>query len=223
MKRISSLYNTRKNEDIWILGNAPSINKCNLASLEFKNTIGLNGSPLLLEKLGYNSTYYLITDRRFLQHPEKAQIAQKEFSKDNIKIVNDVLTTDVAKFSDIKNVLFAKCLSRDGFSLNLAKGFHFGSTTVMLGIQLGYYLGCKNIYLLGVDFNYVILEENGKQVRSYAESKTQEFDTLLSVQMQNIANSHGILKKHGVNLWLCSKESLLLPYIPYKSFEESLK
>ena len=116
-----------------------------------------------------------------------------------------------------------KSLARDGFSFDLNIGFYFGSTTVMLGIQLAYYLGCKNIYLIGVDFTYVLLEEKGKQIRSYAEGKAQEFDPLLSVQMKNIADSHLLLQEHGINLWLCSEESLLRPYIPYKSFEDSLK
>jgi hypothetical protein len=223
MKSIKDLKNSKKGEDIYILGNAPSINKLDLSRLQHKNTIGLNGSPLLLDPLGFSSTYYLITDRRFLQHEEKLKIADAEFQKDNIKLVSDVLKEDVEKFGETQNIYFAKSLSRDGFSLDLNIGFYFGSTTVMLGIQLAYYLGCKNIYLLGVDFTYALLEEKGEQIRSYSEDKTQEFDTLLSVQMKNIADSHLILKEQGVNLWLCSRESLLAPYIPYKGFEDSLK
>lgn len=221
MKLIKDLKNSKKGEDIYILGNAPSIQKCDLSLLQYKNTIGLNGSPLLLN--GFSSTYYLITDRRFIRHEEKSKIADAEFQKDNIKIVSDVLKEDIAKFGEIHNLYFVKSLSRDGFCLDLNHGFYFGSTTVMLGIQLAYYLGCKNIYLLGVDFTYALLEEKGEQVRSYSEDKTQEFDTLLSVQMKNIADSHLILKEQGVNLWLCSKESLLTPYIPYKGFEDSFK
>jgi hypothetical protein len=223
MKSIKDLKNSKKGESIYILGNAPSIKKCDLSLLRYKNTIGLNGSPLLIDHLGFSSTYYLITDRRFLQHEEKSKIADAEFQKDNIKLVSDVLKEDVTKFGEIQNLYFAKSLSRDGFSLDLNQGFYFGSTTVMLGIQLAYYLGCKNIYLLGVDFTYALLEEKGEQIRSYSEDKTQEFDTLLSVQMKNIADSHLILKEQGVSLWLCSKESLLAPYIPYKGFEDSLK
>ena len=223
MKSIKDLKNSKKGESVYILGNAPSIKKCNLSFLRYKYTIGLNGSPLLLDPLGFSSTYYLITDRRFLRHEEKSKIAEAEFQKDNIKIVSDVLSDEIEKFGEVQNLYFVKSLARDGFSFDLNIGFYFGSTTVMLGIQLAYYLGCKNIYLIGVDFTYVLLEEKGKQIRSYAEGKAQEFDPLLSVQMKNIADSHLLLQEHGINLWLCSEESLLRPYIPYKSFEDSLK
>jgi len=223
MKLIKDLKNSKKYESIYILGNAPSIKKCDLSLLRYKNTIGLNGSPLLLEPLGFSSTYYLITDKRFLQNEEKSKIAEVEFQKDNIKLISDVLSNEIEKFKETQNLYFVKSLARDGFSFDLNIGFYFGSTTVMLGIQLGYYLGCKNIYLLGVDFTYALLEEKGDQIRVYAESKTQEFDTLLSVQMKNIADSHLILKEQGVNLWLCSRESLLAPYIPYKSFADTLR
>ena len=223
MKSIKDLKNSKKGGSIYILGNAPSIKKCDLSLLRYKNTIGLNGSPLMLDPLGFSSTYYLITDRRFLQHEEKSKIAEAEFQKDNIKIVSDVLSDEIEKFRETQNIYFVKSLARDGFSFDLNIGFYFGSTTVMLGIQLAYYLGCNNIYLLGVDFTYALLEEKGEQIRSYAESKAQEFDTLLSVQMKNIADSYLLLKEQGINLWLCSKESLLAPYIPYKNFEDSLK
>ena len=117
---------------------------------------------------------------------------------------------------------YVKSLGRDGISLNLSKGFYFGSTTVMLAIQLAFYMGCKNIYLLGVDFNYIILEEKGEDIRFYKEDKAQEFDSLLSVQLKNIADSYNVLQKYGVNLYLCSKQSLLRPYIPYVSFKNSI-
>lgn len=222
MNKIQNLKNTQNNQSVYILGNAPSVKKHDLSLLQNKITIGLNGSPLLLDPLGFSSNYYLITDRRFLEHKEKSQIAEKEFQKTSIKIINDVLREDIKKYQDVQNAYFVNPLGRDGFSFDLSEGFYFGSTTVMLGIQFAYYIGCKNIYLLGVDFNYVLLEEKGEQIRSYTEDIAQEFDTLLSVQMKNIANSYLHLKTKGVNLWLCSEDSLLVPYIPFKNFNESL-
>jgi hypothetical protein len=40
------------------------------------------------------------------------------------------------------------------FSDNALRGFHAGPTVTILNLQLAYYMGCRPIYLLGVDGEY---------------------------------------------------------------------
>ncbi|WP_217449828.1 hypothetical protein [Cupriavidus taiwanensis] len=107
-----------------------------------------------------------------------------------------------------------RALKRDGYSRDLSAGYHFGCTTTMLAIQLAGYLGCTEIYLLGVDLRY-----SPEQPRFYAEDEPQLEDSFTSVQIWNIANAYRALESAGIKLFNCSQNSLLRPYVPTVVFD----
>lgn len=195
-----------------ILANGPSaLNyKCNNQRLIH---IGVNASPLLEEKCNVVLDYYVLSDRRFLQNPEKRKIALSMLDRKTTCVLREELSYDLETFED--NVYFVKAIGRDGFSKNLAKGFYFGCTTTMLALQLAYYLGLRKIYLVGVDLLY-----RPEQPRFYHETNVEPHDPFTSVQIWNFSNAYLTLKELGVELYLCSYESLVRPYIPYKEISQ---
>lgn len=213
---IKSLKSKEEGKDIYILANAPSIKKENLSLLRDKITIGMNANPLLEKEFGFISQYYVVSDRRFINHPEKRKMCTEMLDKSTIRILREELEED-----DDKNVTnqtyYVRVLGKNGFSMNLHKGYYFGATTTMLAIHLAAYLGAKNIYILGMDLKY-----DGSNPRFYKEDDVQEFDSFTSVQIMNVRNAYLELQKYDVNLYNCSQNSLLYPYLPFKKFKDTM-
>jgi len=215
--KIKKLKNLELGKDIYILANAPSIKKENLSLLKNKISIGMNANPLLEKEFGFTSEYYVVSDKRFLNHPIKRQMATTMLSKNTIRVLRSELKED-DEISLSKETYYIEVIGKNGFSFNLNKGYYFGVTTTMLAIQLATYLGAKNIYILGMDLKY-----NGESPRFYKEDEVQEFDSFISVQISNVRNAYLELKKNNINLYNCSKKSFLYPYLPFISFTNSLK
>jgi len=215
MLNVTGIKNSLIGEDIYILGNGPSIKDEDLTKLDNKYSIGLNASPLLETEFSFKSQYYVLSDTRFISHPDKRAMATTMLSPGSTRIFRK----ELYEYDDEKHksdTYYVNAIGKNGFSLDLALGFYFGCTTTMLAIQVAYYLGCKRIFLLGNDLTY-----SSKNPRFYKEYIAQEFDRFTSIQIWNIRNSYNILNEHGVQLYNCSKQSLLRPYIPFfKAFND---
>ena len=209
----SALHNLEKEKRVFILASGPSILNANLSLLKNEIVIGMNASTMLEGKFDFTSKYYVISDARFINTPEKRPWATEKLSSKTHRVIR----ADLRKFDEsaLENrTTYVMPLSRDGFSLNLSAGFYYGCTTTMLAIQLSWHLGSREVYLLGCDLRYP--EENP---RFYKESSPQLEDAFTSVQLSNIVRAATIFEKDGGCIVNCSKKSFLQPYLPYKQYE----
>lgn len=215
MRNIKDLKNIEKGKSVYILANGPSVLKENLNLLKDKIVIGMNASTLLESKFDFKTKYYVCSDIRFLTHPEKSHYATSQLDPSTLRILRKELRS-VDSYE--KNPTFyIKALERDGFSTDLNVGYYYGCTTTMLAIQLAYYLGAKNIYLLGVDLKY-----STSQPRFYKEKSFQIDDSFTSVQIHNIKKAFNFLNENDIKLFNCSEFSYLRPYIGYVDFNFTL-
>lgn len=212
LNSMRSHKNKLAGEDIYILGNGPSIKKEDLSLLRGRHSIGLNASPLLEKEFGFTSQYYTVSDTRFITHPEKYKMATEMLDPKTVRVFRKELREFDAKSLPNKTY-YLDSLGKNGFSFDLSKGFYFGASTTMLAIQLAYYLGAKRIFLMGVDLRY-----DGESPRFYSEDDVQEYDHFTSIQLWNIRNAYTLLKNNDVELYNCSAQSLLAPYLPYAKF-----
>lgn len=213
---IKSLKDIEFGEDIYILANAPSVKKENLSLLKDKISIGMNANPLLEKEFDFISQYYVVSDLRFLNHPIKRKFATEMLNTNTKRIFRSELKEEDCEILK-DETYYVDVIGKNGFSFNLDRGYYFGATTTMLAIQLASYLGAKNIYILGMDLKY-----NGNTPRFYKEDEVQEFDSFTSVQISNVRNAYLELKERGINLYNCSKNSLLYPYLPFIEFNETI-
>ena len=77
------------------------------------------------------------------------------------------------------------------------------------------WLGCREIVLLGCDFDY-----SGSSPRFYFESNPAPEDALISVQVRNIGNAVRQLSLLNISIVNCSKCSMLRPYVPTYEFDQ---
>jgi uncharacterized Rossmann fold enzyme len=151
----------------FIIGNGPSLNQTNLDLLDGEVTFATNGIFLKFEDTRFRPTFYVVEDHL---------VGEDRYTEIN----------QLRGFTKLAPYYLAYCLE-DGddiiyynhrgrksfpygfdFSTNAEEITYTGCTVTFSCMQLAYYMGFKNIYLIGVDMSYVIPE----QVK-----KANEYDT----------------------------------------------
>jgi hypothetical protein len=141
--------NIHKDEDCFIIGNGPSLNKMNLSLLNGYHTFGLNKIHLIFEKHLLELSYHVATNP-FVVEQIKDQLDNNTFACPSF-----VTHYSAKKFTyRNKNVhrLFTNPLWF--FSKTIAKPINEGYTVTFVAMQIAYYMGFKNVYLIGVDHNF---------------------------------------------------------------------
>ncbi|MGH1359780.1 MAG: 6-hydroxymethylpterin diphosphokinase MptE-like protein [Burkholderiaceae bacterium] len=209
-----SLRNKEQDKDVFILGNGPSVLNEDLTKLTDKLVIGMNGSTSLQSRFGFIQDYYVVSDRRFLTHPVKRRWATSDLDASTIRVLRaDLEADDDPAFAD--RTTYTPHIKRDGFSADLSAGFFYGCTTTMLAIQLAAFMGCRRVFLMGVDLRY-----SAESPRCYTEANPQIEDSFTSVQIWNIANASKVMAQAGCQLVNCSEHSLLRPHLPFRQFDD---
>jgi hypothetical protein len=212
-KKINALKNKEKGKRAFILCNGPSINNHDLSLLKNELVIGMNASTLLEKKFDFFSDYYVVSDLRFITHPQKSIWATNELNPLTVRVFRSEIK-DADTISVDNDTYYVTALKRDGFSPNLSLGYFFGCTTTMLALQLAYFLGVDQVYLLGCDLTY-----SKENPRFYNEDNPQLEDSFTSVQIKNIADAASFFEGNGREVFNCNQSSLLNPYIDFKEFE----
>ncbi len=211
---VAELAGSATGRTAFVLGNGPSVLEHDLHKLDGHLVIGMNASTLLSERFGFRTTHYVVSDLRFIKHPEKRQFGTNRLPDSMIRVFREELRW-VDDPDWVPRTYYVKALGRSGFSENLQLGFYHGCTTTMLAIQLAFHMGAVRIALLGNDLKY-----SGDKPRFYEESQVQSNDPFLSVQLWNVRNAARELCERGCELFICTKNSNLVPYVRQRDFDD---
>jgi hypothetical protein len=155
-KKLAKLKNIHCGERCIIIGNGPSLNKCDMTRLKNEYTFGVNNIFLNYEKMGYYPTYYVVEDT--LVAEDRAQ--QINAYDHSIKFFGNYLNYCLEKTGETiwLNVIFRydEYENFPNFSQNALTKIWVGGTVSYLCMQLAYYMGFKNVYLVGFDHSYEI-------------------------------------------------------------------
>ena len=150
-KKLRSLRNRHAGKRIFVIGNGPSIKKTDLHLLKNEVTIGCNGLFLIFQEMGFLPTYYTVEDTLV--------------AEDRADAIHSITGTTKIFPSDLAGVLRAdndtiyinfrrSYLNFPLFSDDFARRVYWGGTVTMLNLQLAYYLGSREVYLVGIDHSY---------------------------------------------------------------------
>lgn len=147
-----------RDERCVIIGNGPSLNKTDLELLRSETTFGLNRIYLMFEKLGFDTTYHAVVN----------QLVVEQCAEDFIGLQAPLFTTLPSRryLGDRDQTYFLNKLVGPRFSKNLAHGVWEGATVTYVAMQIAYYMGFKEVVLVGVDHNFVSKGPAHKQVES---------------------------------------------------------
>lgn len=149
-----------KGQRCFIVGNGPSLNKCNLSFLDNEYSFGVNGIFYKTRECGFVPTFYVVEDGHVLDD-RLAEIAAYEAEH------KFTLARYADKFDESSRMQF---LSSDSgfydskhysyqvprFSHDCSEVVYCGQSVTYINLQLAYYMGFTEVYLIGMDFSYSV-------------------------------------------------------------------
>lgn len=174
-KKIVSLHNLHCGQRAFIIGNGPSLNACNLKLLQNEFTFGVNNIFLNYEKMGFFPTYYVVEDI-LLAEDRSDQI--NNYHGPQIKFFGNYLNYCIQDNEDVVwlNVKtdYTNYAGFPKFSRNSARMIWVGGTVTYICMQLAFYFGFQEVYLIGFDHSYRIpddakLNEKEKKITSSSD------------------------------------------------------
>lgn len=151
LKALRARYTGRR---CFVMGNGPSLLKCDMNRLADEVTIVSNAHYLVWDKLSYKPTFLTVEDRLVAED----RVEELARLRDVTRIFPFDLRTVLGKADETKLYLNFHRAHRPfpKFSHNLARRAYWGGTVSFLNLQLASYLGCNPIILIGFDHSYVV-------------------------------------------------------------------
>ncbi len=188
---IKSYKNKHKGRRCFILGNGPSLNKADLGKLKNEITFGTNGIFLMTKRNGFKPTYYVSANL----------YATKHYLEDILKYKckKFIATQHRHLFHQNTDISFIPIdflsLNRYGmlflFSFDCSKTIPLRTTITYVCMQLAFYMGFSDIYLIGMDFHYEMSkyskDDNPHTVTLTGNNDPNHFDPHYHIAGQKIA------------------------------------
>ncbi|SHN49048.1 glycosyltransferase [Desulfovibrio litoralis] len=153
---IEALKDRYAGERCFILGNGPSLNKVDLTKLKNEFTFGVNSIFLARDKMGFEPTFYCVEDT----HVAKERKHEMQKVNSTIKFYGYYLKDCILAHTNnlFVNTLvdYRRYVGYPYFSIDASRRLWVGGTVSYINMQLAYYMGFKNVYLIGFDHEYTI-------------------------------------------------------------------
>jgi 6-hydroxymethylpterin diphosphokinase MptE-like protein len=147
----------------FIIGNGPSLQRTDLAPLADEITIGVNGIFYMTWQCGFAPTYYVVEDNHVfadnLDRIGTVDAVARFFPSKYRPIIEPTADTQFLPTDWSFYWGSSEWFEIPRFSHDVSKVIYAGQTVTFMNIQLATYMGCNEIYLIGVDFDYKIPAE----------------------------------------------------------------
>lgn len=163
---LRKLHNHYKGKRCFVIGNGPSLNKCDLTLLENEYTFGVNGIFYKTDETGFRPTFYMVED----YHVIDDNLSRINAYEAPFRFFPSIYKKKIRKR---ENTFFFRAdlgfyrpghpwYERPRFSKDFASIAYCGQSVTYLNLQLAYYLGFTEVYLIGMDFSYQIRKTDRK-------------------------------------------------------------
>ena len=153
-RALRSWYSRYQGKRCFIIGNGPSLNDLDLSKLAKEYTFGMNKIFLLYDRIDWRPSFYTLLDWRI--GPSVASCTAE--LADSVKFLPYRFRGYFPK--DSSTYWFTTRPVLDGiddqFSPDIAKGIPSKGTILMTAIQIAFFIGFRDIYLIGTDTSYTI-------------------------------------------------------------------
>jgi hypothetical protein len=147
IERLAALKDSRAGERCFIIGNGPSLKQTDLTKLKNEYTIGMNRFYLMFPELGFKSSYFVSINDLVVE-----------------QCANDLQSLDIPTFISWRgrewvqprNNLFYLFTTYTGpkFATDIRGRLWEGATVTYVSMQVAYFLGFKQVVLIGVDHSF---------------------------------------------------------------------
>ena len=162
---IKKLHNIHKGKRVFVICNGPSLNNMDLSLIKNEITIGVNALYLKFDEMGFKPTYYIVEDN--LVAEDRASDLNnitgtvKLFALRLAYVLKRGEKTYYINHSPGKDPWIHE---RDKFYMDMPFTRDFalcsfgGNTVTYTSLQLAYFLGCREVYIIGADHSYAVPE-----------------------------------------------------------------
>jgi hypothetical protein len=208
-KRLRMLKDTHLGEMCFIIGNGPSLSVDDLEVLHKNNVLsfGFNRIFLMFDKTNWRPDFYVSQDEKMLFNCQD-DVNNLEISAKLIPLINKYFHN-----IDIKDALYFNVRSSihgvPVFSDSVDSYIGNSNTVAFSAAQIAVYMGFKKIYLLGVDHNFAVYQNdkgeiiNDKSVKDYFTDEYNkdkenlyipnlDASTRAFISMKKYCDEHGI-------------------------------
>jgi hypothetical protein len=181
--KIKKFKNKYKGKRCFIVGNGPSLNKIDFSLLKDEYSFGVNSIFYMTERNGFKPTFYMVEDNHVVYDNIEAinnyDVEYKFFPSIYKKVIKK---TDNTFFFNMNRGFYEEsspnyCIPR--FSINCEDRIYAGQSVTIMNIQLAFYMGFTEIYLIGMDFDYKITAKDkvdGNNILSTKDEDNNHFD-----------------------------------------------
>ena len=198
-QRLKTFENRHKGERAVLVANGPSLNEMSVDFLKQETVIGMNKIFLGFKKFGFYPRYYLAINRLVLQQ--------------SAHIIKDLTCTKfipVHSRSFLPENALTYHVDTDHpparFSRDISLGIHEGWTVTYAGLQIAYYLGFKEVVIIGMDHRYQFTgapnepsKLNGPDPNHFSEDYFGFGQTRDNPDLINSEISYGVARKEYEN------------------------
>ena len=170
--RLGSFYNIHCGKRGFIIGNGPSLATRDLDLLEDEITFAANKIYLHFSDTGFRPSYYAAVDLIFLENFYR-KILDIESPKFVPLAAAQWLEPDESLFlfKEIGSPIGKRFTPR--FSLDIQRGIYGGFTVSFTLIQLAFYMGIRELYMIGMDHEYCLPSKRARH-HAYGEVLVSE-------------------------------------------------
>lgn len=147
MQRFDILRNRHLNERVILVANGPSLNNMPLGYLRNETVIGLNKIYLGIKKFGFYPRYYVAVNDKVI-----TQSAQQINALNCVKFISQRNAHYIPENALTYHINTNICPT--GFSNDIALGVHEGWTVTHVALQIAYFLGFKEVIIIGLDHRF---------------------------------------------------------------------
>lgn len=165
---IKTLKNSCSGERCFIIGNGPSLTREDLSLLVNEKTFAFNRIYQMYQYADWRPTYYMVMDSSIIQKMNQEE--EKKLDAEYIFLANKKLTQKYKNQN--AHQMFLKGVASvnkkraivNQLSEDVSQYFSITQSVTIQAFELAFYMGFKEIYLLGVDHSYTVeIDINGKK------------------------------------------------------------
>lgn len=158
MKNILEFKDKFKGQRCFIIGNGPSLNRIDILMLKNEISFGVNSMFLMTKTNGFRPTFFVVEDNMvFKENQEEidkylgvTKILPKQYAE-QLKCKDECYTfeMDTSFYNkNDKNHAIPQFFTFDKLV------FYCGQSVTYINMQLAYFMGFTEVYLIGMDFSY---------------------------------------------------------------------
>ncbi len=203
------MKNMFKGKRYFVIGNGPSLNKCDLSLLENEYIFAANDIFYKTDEMKLTPTFYMMKDRHDIDNNLESinayDIEYKFFpaiyKEKIIQTENTYFFATDLGFYWTDHPYFEK----PRFSKDFSELAYCGQSVTYLNMQLAYYLGFTEVYLIGMDFSYrvrksdkiqdVTLTSNEDDINHSHPDYFDKGKKWHDYKVQNVAKGYELAKK----------------------------